>query len=104
MNQHVGHAKRVSDQAGVLAAGTAEAVQRISGHVIAALHRNLLDRVRHVFDRDPDETVGDLLATLAVADFHRHRREGHTYRIGVERLILLRSEDFWKKIRNELAD
>ena len=61
MDQHLGHAERVGDQAGVLAAGAAEAVERIARHVVAALHRDLLDRVRHVLDRDPDEAVGDVL-------------------------------------------
>ena len=62
MDEHAGHAERVGDKAGVLAAGAAEAVERIARHVIAALHRDLLDRVRHVLDRDLDEAVGDLFA------------------------------------------
>ena len=32
-----------------------EAVQGVTGHVIAAPHRNRLDGVRHVVDRDPQE-------------------------------------------------
>ena len=104
MDQHAGHAERVGDQAGVLAAGAAEAIERIAGHVVAALHRNLLDRVRHVLDRDLDEAVGNLLAALAAADLLRQRRERRTHRVGVERLVLLRPEDFRKEIRNELAD
>jgi hypothetical protein len=60
VDQHLGHAERVGDEAGVLAAGAAEAVQRIACDIIAALHRNLLDRVGHVLYRDLDEAVGDL--------------------------------------------
>ena len=75
MDQHLGHAERVGDEAGVLAAGAAEAVQRIAGHVVAALHRNLLDRVRHVLDRDLDEAVGDLLGRFA-ADLFGESGEG----------------------------
>ena len=60
MDQHGGHAERVGNEAGMLAAGAAEAVERIARHVIAALDRNLLDRVGHVLDRDLDEAVGDL--------------------------------------------
>jgi hypothetical protein len=46
------HAQRIGDQAGVLAAGAAEAVERVAGDVIAALHRDLLDGVGHVLDGD----------------------------------------------------
>ena len=60
MDQHLGHAQRVGDQASVLAAGAAEAVERVARHVVAALQGDFLDRVRHVLDRDPDETVGDV--------------------------------------------
>ncbi len=65
MDQHRLHAERIGDQAGMLPAGAAEAVERIARHVIAALHGNLLDRVRHVLDRDLDEAVGDLFRGLA---------------------------------------
>ena len=75
MDQHRRHAERVGDQAGVLAAGAAEAVERVARHVVAALHRDLLDRVRHVLDGDLDEAVGDLLGRAAVADLARERRE-----------------------------
>ena len=33
MDQDFGHAERVGDQAGVLAAGAAETIERITGHV-----------------------------------------------------------------------
>ena len=58
MDQHLGHAERIGDQAGVLAAGAAEAIERVARHVVAALQGDFLDRVRHVLYRDPDETVG----------------------------------------------
>ena len=61
MDQHGGHAERVGDQAGVLAAGAAEAIERVAGDVVAALHRDLLDRIRHVLDRDAQKAVRDLL-------------------------------------------
>jgi len=98
MNEHAGHAERVGDQAGVLAAGAAEAIERVARHVIAALHRNLLDRIRHVLDRDLDEAVGDLFAAAAAADHLRHRGEGRAHRVGVERLVLDGSEYFRKEI------
>jgi hypothetical protein len=39
MDQHRGHAERVGDEARVLPARAAEAVERIARHVIAALKR-----------------------------------------------------------------
>ena len=61
MDQHRGHAERVGDQTGVLAASPAEAVERVASNVIAALPI-FLDRVRRVLDHDLDKAVGDLLA------------------------------------------
>ena len=58
MDQHLGHAERICDQAGMLAAGAAEAVECVARHVVTTLQGDFLDRVRHVLDRDPDETVG----------------------------------------------
>ena len=48
----------VGDQAGVLAAGAAEALQREAGGVVALLHADLLDRVGHVGDGDAQEALG----------------------------------------------
>ena len=88
----------------MLAAGAAEAVQRIARHVIAALHRNLLDRVRHVLDRDPDEAVGDLLRLTLAADFGCKLPERVAHRFAVERLILLRAENLREEIRDQFPD
>lgn len=54
-------------QAGVLPAGAAEAGQCVLGDVVPALHRNLLDRVGHVPDRDPDESFCHLFRCRRVA-------------------------------------
>src|ERR1700716_2392689 len=99
MDQHGGHAECVGDQAGMLAAGAAKAVEGVAGDVIAALHGYFLDRVRHVLDRDADEPVGDLLAPAA--DLVREFRKGLAHRLVVERLLLRRPEDLWKKLRRE---
>ena len=75
MDQDPADAERVGDQAGMLPAGAAEAYQGISGHIMAACDRDLLDRIGHVFDGDSNEPfghsdrrlpglVGDLRATL----------------------------------------
>ena len=66
MDEHARHAERVGDEARVLAAGAAEAAQRVLGDVVAALHRDVLDRVRHVLDGDLEEAVGDLLGRRAL--------------------------------------
>ena len=76
---------------------------RVAGHVIAALHRNLLDRVRHVLDRDADEAVGDFLGRF-VADLGRHLGEGVAHRVGIQRFILLTAEYFRKEFRQQFSD
>ena len=85
----------------MLAAGAAEAIERVARHVIAALHRNLLDRVRHVLDRDPDEAVGNLLGFSVAADFLRKRREAFAHGFVVERLVLSGTENVRKEFRDE---
>ena len=81
----------------VLAAGAAEAAQREAGHVVAALHRDLLDRVRHALDGDAHEARGDCSGRGVVAgrrgDVARQRRERVARRVGVERLVGVRAED-----------
>ena len=42
MDQHLGHAERIRHQAGVLAAGAAEAIERVARHVVAALQGDFL--------------------------------------------------------------
>ena len=67
MDEHARHAERVGDEARVLPARAAEAAQRVFGDVVAALHRDVLDRVGHVVDRDAQEALGDLLGRCALA-------------------------------------
>ena len=104
MDQHLGHAERIGDQARVLTAGAAEAVERIARHVVTALQRDLLDRVRHVLDRDPDETVGDVFGRAAVADVLCELRERVAHGLRIERQVLLRAENPRKEIGDEFSD
>jgi len=104
MDQHPRHAEAVGYHAGVLPAGAAEAVERVARHVVTALHRNLLDRVRHVLDRDLDEAVGDLFRPPSAADLLRQIGEGITHSMRVERQVLSGSEDHREEIRDQLAD
>ena len=104
MHEHRLDAERVGDQAGVLPAGRAEAVQRIFGNVVAALHGDLLDGVGHVLDRDANGAVGDLLGRTSVANLGRELGEGAAHRFGIERLVVRRPEDPREKPRVELAE
>ncbi len=104
MDEHLGHAERIGDEASMLAAGAAEAVERVACHVVTALYRDFLDRVRHVLDRDFDEAVGDVFAGAAVADLAGELRKTRAHPLGVERQVLLRAENFWKEIRHQLPD
>ncbi len=103
MDEHACHAERVGDQAGVLAAGAAEAIERVTRHVIATLHGNLLDRVRHVLDRDLDEAVGDFLRALA-ADLLRQIIEIVAHGLRIERLVLGWPEDLREEIGDQFPD
>src|SRR3546814_19564280 len=67
MDEHRLHAERVGNQAGVRPARATEAAERVAGHIVAALHGDFLDRVRHVLDGDLEEAVGDLGRAAPVA-------------------------------------
>ncbi len=104
VDQHGRDAEGVGDEAGMLAAGAAEAVEHVLGHVIAALDRNLLDGVGHVGDGDAQEAVGDLLRRTAVGDLFGKRAEAGTHGGIVERLVALLAEDVREVFRQQLAD
>src|SRR5262249_29501074 len=88
----------------MLAAGAAEAIERVARDVVAALHGDLLDRVGHVLDRDLDESVGDLLRGSSVSNVARQRREGGTHLRVAERLILAGAENFWEEALQEFSN
>ena len=104
MDQHAGHAERVGNEASVLAASATETIERVARNVVTALHRDFLDRVRHVLDGDLDEAVGDLFGLAPVADLFRQRRERDADRLSVERLILTRPEYLGEEIGQKLPD
>ena len=74
MNDDAPNAERFRDLRRMLAAGAAEAAQREARDVVAALHGDLLDRVRHALDGDPQEPGRDLLEPRRVARGGRDRR------------------------------
>src|SRR4029079_18495644 len=87
----------------MLATGPAKAIERVARDVIPALHGNLLDRVRHVFDRDLDESISDFYV-FAATDLLRKVDERITDGVRVEREVLCRAENLRKEIRNELSN
>ncbi len=97
MDEHRFHAQRIGDQAGVLAAGAAETLQRKARDVVALLHRNLLDRICHVGHGDAQEPLGGLLRrarmTGGARDFLGQFGEFCRDHVGVQLLVAARAED-----------
>ncbi len=102
------HAERVGHQAGMLAAGAAEAAQRVLRDVVAALDRDLLDGVRHVLDGDPEEALGhfDRRAAVAAGRGDRVGERGELaldHRL-IERRVAVGTEDAREEARLQLAE
>ena len=101
------HAQRISHQAGMLAARAAKTAERIVGHVVTALHRDFLDRVGHILDRDLQETIRDLDGRTLVAGRRLHffgqRGELDAYGVGIQGLVLIGTEHAGKELRLQLA-
>src|SRR5882724_10461620 len=93
---------RIGDQAGVLARRAAKAAQRVAGDVVAALHRDVLDRVGHVADRDLDEPFGNLFAAAAITDFPGENREFFFHRLRIELLTAVFSKNLREVFRLDL--
>ena len=108
MDEYPGHGERVRHAAGVLAAGAAEAAQRVSGDVVAALDRYFLDGVRHVVDGDGQIPLGDLFRGPRVArrapDLVGEGQEFPAHDFLVDRGVAVRPEHLRKESRVELAD
>ena len=108
MDEYARHAERVGHRAGMLAAGAAEAAQRVLGDVVAALDGDVLDRIGHVLDRDLQEPIGDFLGgarkTRCLRDFRSERRKLRPHHVGVERLVAVRAEHLREEPGIELAD
>ena len=89
VDEHPGHRQRIGDQAGVLPGGPAEAAQRIGGDVMAALHRDVLDRIGHVADRDLHEAFGNLLDRAVVGDLRLQRVQRRELSLAAQRRVKL---------------
>ncbi len=92
----------------MLAAGAAETGEHIVGDVVAALHRDLLDRIGHIAHRDGDESFGHGFRcgpfTRRRADFVRQRVETAAHGGHVQRFIAARAEEAREIIGLHLAE
>ena len=108
MHQHPRQAQRIGDPAGVLARRPAEAAEHVARDVVAALDRDLLDRIGHVVDRDREAAVRQLLrrppGPRRVLDRGREVFELLPDDPAVERLVRARAEYVREKTRVQLAD
>ena len=107
MGQHRFHGQRIGHCTGVLPARAAKHGQGIGGHVIATLHRDALDGVRHVRIGDVNEALRHLLrahhAASVLVDTGCQRGEGGHHHVPIHRLIGLWSEDFREVLRLQSA-
>ncbi|CPJ33725.1 Uncharacterised protein [Bordetella pertussis] len=91
----------------MLAAGAAESSQRILGHVVAALHRDALDRLGHVAHGDLQETFGQLLgahlAPRGRPHLLGHGREARAHRRHIQRLVGIGAEHAGEEVGLDLA-
>src|SRR4029434_2838953 len=92
----------------MMPAAPAETPQRVLRDIVAALHGDVLDGVRHVLDGDPQEAVSDLLwgpcDLLGRGHYCRERRKLRSHDHGVERRIAPGPEYFRKPFGVKLAD
>src|SRR5436190_5057397 len=107
MYEHARHCKRISNEAGVLSRCAAKAAQRVFGNIMAALHGNLFNRVRHVAHRDVYIAFGDLLRSAVVAGAASYViREGCKFPLDdlrIERSIAADAEHRREEIRLNFA-
>ncbi len=100
MHEHARHAQGIGHRAGMLPAGTAETLQRVLRDVVAAGHRDALDRVGHVLHRDLHKACGQRfgrhVAPGAALDVGGHRLEFGDHARAVERLVAARPEHLGK--------
>ena len=86
----------------MLTASPAETLQRVSRDVVAPGHRDLLDGVGHLLDRNLDETLCRVFCAQASAGCQC--RKQRTHRFSVQRLVRQRPEHLGKMARLELAN
>src|SRR5262249_54073070 len=79
-----------------------EANQRIVRNVITLLDAYLLDCIRHILNGDRDEAAGNFLGGAHVPGFLSYlsgkRLEQLCSNAGINRLVAVQTEDFWKRV------
>src|SRR5579859_2302579 len=94
------HAQCVRNQARMLPARAAEALQRVSGYVIAARNGDTLHGIRHAAHGDSQAARGNLLGTGrgsgAGIDEVLELGEPEPGHVRIERLVRVGPEDGWK--------
>ena len=107
MDKDLLHTQGIGHQAGVLPAGAAEAAQHIFRDVIAALDRDLFDRIGHVFNGDGQIAFGDGLHRhgLPARGFYLGCQGGEFFghRIAAQRLVTVGAEHLGEIVRVQLA-
>jgi len=100
VDEHPGQAEDVGDRAGVLASGPAKVASTLLGSVVAALDRDLLDRVCHVRHGRCRRARGDLLgggiAARRFPDLRGQRPELSRQRSRRQWLVAVRPEHLWE--------
>ncbi len=79
MEKNILHAKRIGHEAGVLAARTAETVERVARHIIAALDGNFLDGLDHIGNRNADETISNRFRRTTITNLGCERGEAFAH-------------------------
>ena len=108
VDEHGFHAQFVRHQAGVLAAGAAEALQGEAADIMAFLHADLLDRVGHVGDRDAQKPLRQGARVLRLAGGLRHlggqSGEFRLHHLGVQRFVAFGAENGREVRGHDFAD
>ena len=87
------HPQHIGDQTRMLSPGAAKAIHRVLRDVIPALYADFLDGVRHVFNRDAQETFGDLFNRFVRPDLLCKFFELVAHDVGIQRLVCVWPED-----------
>ena len=104
MQDNFGHAQRVCDGAGVLAAGSAKTGQGIVGHVITALYGDFFYGAGHALHRDFEEPFGYLFGLALGPDLGGQGGEGLSDRDPIKPLVSIRPENRGEIVRHQFSD
>ena len=102
------HAQGIGHAAGMLRPGAAETAKGVFGHIVTALHRDLLDRIGHVLDGDLKKAFGHLLrghaATSGLVDLVSQLPELLAHDRHIQRLVCIGPEHAREVLGLDLAE